>query len=424
MKLVLSLFLVISFQNLVLGSVCGSAKSKNCIILSLNDSFSDVSLPDLNGKTSLQIKGGNLTSFGLRLSNQLKSVQKLQLGPLGLQELYVNPDITDLTATDNQIHVVRFKTSGGAYKLQQLDLQRNRLTHLDGFEVLTNLVELHLEDNELETLDFSVFALMQNLKELHLDRNLLTMVMTTDGINLPELEYLSLAGNRLTKLNVGNWNFGSMTTWDVSSNDLIYVDGIDIVERFSSLQTVLLSRNGWHCKWLNDTMQMFEANSVNVGDADMGCLNTSGEICCASDEISVDNGWERLGNLTNDQQQIRKDLERKIKGIQMDQEDKFRELSRLLNDLQEKSNIPIMAPEESFDKVNFDALTKQAVQLKSNLEKEKNTQEEKQMTNDKLIKNLEFTILQLRKALHHEMGKISGLQKQFKLLRENTSRAK
>lgn len=426
MKLFCCLILVASFHNLALASKCVQSQSKNCVVLSVtspDDSSNEATLPDLYGKTSLQIKGGSLTTFGEKLSNQLKSVQKLQLGQLGLQELFLNAELLDVTATDNQIHAVKFKSTDGNFKLQKLDLQRNRLKHLSGFEVLTNLLELHLEDNQLESLDFDVFEQMRHLKELHLDRNQLSTVVATSSIDLPALDYLSMAGNRLTKLDVSSWNFASLTKWDVSSNELIYVDGIDIDKQFPSLQTIFLAKNGWHCKWLNNSLDMFQLNSVTVGDQDEGAeCDKHGGICCVSVEVLVDTGLDRLESMTKDQENLRKELEKNLEDMEVYQDDQLENLRNLLKDLQEKSKMPLTAPSEPFNMEELAMLRNRTEQLKSLLQKELQTSKQQKQASEKSVKNLEYTILQLRKSLQHEVGKISGLQKQFKLLRETTNK--
>lgn len=425
MKLFCCFVLALSFQtSLVLGSRCQKLESKNCIVLTLAplDGLSgEISLPDLSGKTSLQIKGGNLTAFGEKLSNQLGSVQKLHLGPLGLREIFLKADLLEVTAADNQIHVVKFGSSTGKYLLEKLDLRRNRLKHLAGFEVLTDLIELQLEDNQLETIDFGVFERMKSLTKLNLGRNHITKLEAIRAINLPNLEYLSFAGNRLAKFNVSIWKFDSLTTWDVSSNDLIYFDGLDVGQQFPSLSTVMLSGNGWHCNWLSDSLKMLGDNSVNVGDKDErnDCEKLEG-ICCDSLDIFANSGDDKVAAIKNDQEGMREEWSTNLEKIKINQNIKLRELKTLLDELQEKSSISL-TPSEPFNAEEFTQLTELAKQLKASIQNELDACESRSTSNEKTVKSLEYTILQLRKLLQREAQKISNLQDQFKLLRETTN---
>lgn len=428
MKLLCCLFVAVSLHTAVLGSKCQKSESKNCIVFELtpllDGSSDEVSLPNLNGKTSLQIKGGNLASFGEKLSNQLGSVRKLQLGPLGLKELFLNADLLELTASDNEINVVKFKSSAGKYDLEKLDLRMNRLKTLVGFEVLTGLIELRLEDNQLETVDFGVFEQMVKLKDLHLERNQIVKVEAIKVINLPQLDYFSLAGNRLTKLNAGMWKFDSLTTWDVSFNDLIYVDGLDGLQQFQSLQTVMLSGNGWHCQWLRHSLEVFGDNSVKVGDKDdrTDCAKF-GNICCDSVEM-LDNSGDKLTTIEREQKKMKDDWKKKFDEMGREQTGKLERLTTLLNDLQAKSNTPPALPSEPLDMAKFSKLTEQIEQLKASIKNELDASKSRSTSNERSVKTLENTISQLRKSLQHEVRKIATLQQQFQLLRETTNQPK
>ncbi|EAT47450.1 AAEL001402-PA [Aedes aegypti] len=423
MKIFYCAVLVVSLWSHVLGSQCLQPQSKNCIITSVDGSSDQFSLPNLSGKTSLHIKGGSLTNFGERLSNQLGSVQKLHLGPIGLKEIFLKADLLEVNAMNNEIHVVRFKPSEKRYKLEKLTLQGNRLKQLTGFEVLTSLAELHLEDNQLETIDFSVFAQMANLKELHLERNLLTRVESLNVISLPKLENLSLAGNKLTKLDVTNWNFESLEIWDVSSNELIYIDGMNIEAHFHSLQTFYLSGNEWHCRWLSDSLSMFNNSGVHVGDEDKrDDCDKLGDICCASVETLAESGDDKLGAIKKDQEAIREDLDNRIKDINESYDEKIKDLAKLLDNLQEKSKTPPTVPTGTFNTEEFKELTSKAMELKTLLKHELSRIEYENKTNEISVKTLEQTILELRRSLQRVAGNVSAVQKQFKLLRENTNK--
>lgn len=212
--------------------------------------------------------------------------------------------------------MVKFKSNNADYKLQLLDLRENRLRNLDGFEVLVELRELHLEGNGLETVNLLVFNGMSNLEKLFLERNQLTTVLATESIELPALEYLSLSGNKLTNLEVTNWQLESLTEFDLSSNDLVYINGLE--KQFPSLHTISVAKNWWDCLWLEDFLQHPNVSSVDIKFQDENCEGKQNvnNICCIAlidTTITGEDEVRKLSSLEKNQNSLREALEKGFK---------------------------------------------------------------------------------------------------------------
>ncbi|XP_065082062.1 protein lap4-like [Ochlerotatus camptorhynchus] len=405
---------------------CLREDSKKCVIVSFSllDPPQEVILPTLKGKSTLQIKRGKLDAFSEKLANQLGTVEKLQLGPLELKKIFLNPQLLELTAGGNQIHKVEFPTVDSRFKLQVLDLSSNQLNDLTGFEKLLNLRELHLEDNAIQSVDLHVFKSMKKLEKLFLDRNQITTVKATERFELPVLEYLSISGNQIEKLDVTNWQLDSLTQWDVSTNKLIKIDG-KLEERFPSLQTISVAKNEWHCMWLEDTLQRFSESFIMVQDRDEDCEGISpANICCVPEhniDPANDGRLNELKNLENTQEDFRATYESQLGKLKSDNDSKLKALeSRLkkLKELEKKKNEDPAAGDSNPMKSKFESLKQAFQNTESLLEQERQLWSKKQKENDVAQRKLWHTILELKRSREPYIKHIAELQAQFQGLRD------
>lgn len=168
---------------------------------------------------------------------------------------------------------------------------------------------------------------------------------------------------------------------------------------------------------------MFGDNSVRVGDKDQqrhDCKMDS-DICCYPVESFDSNGAEKLKAIETDQTKMREELSKKLEDIRSKHDKKLDELKKLLEDLKQKSNAPQTAPSEPFNGAEFNTLRELAVGLKASIQNEMKTCNSRSASNANTVRNLEYTILQLRKSLQHEVNRIAALREQFKLLRDTTN---
>lgn len=399
---------------------CIRQESTKCIIpnVVVTDISDEILLPDLSNKTTLQIKSGNLSFFDEKICSQLGSVEILHLGMLGIKELLLQAQLVEVKAASNEIAKISF-ASDEDYKLQFLDLAGNRLSSVEDFERLNNLVELNLRGNLLTEVKFETFANMEALKTLILAENQLKTIQTTSQVSLPELTFLSLAGNKLDYLNVSNWDFESLMTLEVSSNQLIKIDSID--DHFPSLSHVSLAANSWYCTWLEELLKNFTTNSVTLTDKDTNCIGPS-DICCIPDidtNLSYDESFQRLEKLEKNQSKVQHELQTKIEKLGVDQNQKLTSLKNRLEELFAKDSTMVsIAASETMDKDGFVLLRGKVDNLKATVEDEVEQFRKRNDGNTDIQRKLGFAIVELRRSLAGETKKLHEVQAQFNLLKE------
>lgn len=405
-----------------LAVTCLRGESKKCVIPSIEDPLQNVVLPDLKDKTALQVKSGKVSFISEAFCSQLDSIVKLQLGSLKVEKLFLSPRLEEVDVGGNQISTVLFK-EGAEYSTEILDMTNNRLTSLAGFEVLVNLTELRLDSNLLETVDMSLFQSMTKLKRLNLGNNKITTVLTPTSTKLLELEYIKLAGNSISRLNVQNWEFESLTELDLSSNNLVHVEYLK--ERLPSLHHISLAKNGWHCAWLDDVLKYFDTAFVTVKDSDKECEGLSpSNICCVAEfePNSYDESFTKLDALEKTQKKLQPELEQKIREFETGQSRKISEVKVMLESLlTTQANYALLTPggDEQLNKGQFSAIKERVANIKAILEEEQKRFQKQKDDNAKIQRKLGFTIVELRNALERETKKVTELQAQFNLLKDH-----
>ncbi|XP_055538822.1 uncharacterized protein LOC129726156 [Wyeomyia smithii] len=382
---------------------CLRGDSPKCIIptIIITDNTDEVILPNLSNKTMLQIKSGNISNFGKTIGSQLGNVEVLHLGMLGIKELQLKPQLTEVSAENNEISLIDLG-SGEGYKTKVLHLAKNRLSNLDGFEKLVHLVDLNLMGNLLKEINLKTFESMTSLKTLNLADNQLTTILADSKIALPELDFLSLSGNKLQKLDVLYWDFESLTTLDVSSNQLIEIASIE--DHFPSLSYISLAGNSWYCMWLEELLANFTKNFVVVKDRDRDCEGMSpSNICCIAEldtNSSYDESFQKLDELEKKQSKLELNLQTKIQDFESSQNRKLNEVKTRLEELMstDLSEIPTTASDIT-DKAGFAQLKGKVENLLLTVEDEVAKFEKRNKENSDAQRRLGFAIVDLKRAL-------------------------
>ncbi|XP_055611038.1 uncharacterized protein LOC129757766 [Uranotaenia lowii] len=424
---ILGAFLLTANAATLTGSVTGSCHkedSKKCVIQSITvtSDSQQVLLPDLKGKHTLQIKGGNIGSFSQQICDQMPdSVKKLQLGSLDIQEFYLKPNLEEVEAERNGIVIVNFD-SAKSYATEILKLSGNKLNNLNGFEKLTQLQELHLSSNKLDTVNMATFAAMTRLERLYLDQNEITSIITTEPISLPNLDFLSIADNKISRLDVVHWKFDSLTSLDISGNDLVRIEGL--TEHLVTLQSITFARNAWHCMWLKDILSHFNASYVHITDSDEGCEGISpANICCLVDpELggTYDENFQQLEKLEKEQTSMQKRFEDKFRSIVSEFQPKLNSLESQLKDLigKQATGTPVSDQDNLFQN-DFGKLKNGLHGAKNDLTEQIKLFKDQVETNRRTERQLRFTILELKRSLERETKKIAELQAQFGLVKDH-----
>lgn len=288
--------------------------------------------------------------------------------------------------------------------------------------MLVNLQELRLDSNLLETVDLSVFQTMTKLRRLNLGNNKITTVLAPSSVQLLELEYLKLARNSISKLDVNNWDFESLTELDLSSNNLVHVEKLK--ERLPSLQTISIANNGWHCDWLDDILKYFDSAFVSIKDSDTECEGLSpSNICCVAEyeAHTYEESFTRLDSLEKSHKKLQPDLEQKIREFETKQSQKISEVKVMLDSLLTKqASLALLAPTgDDLDKGQFTTIKDKVANIKATLEEERKRFEKQKEDNAKIQRKLGYTIVELKRALERETKKVAELQAQFTLLKDH-----
>uniref|UniRef100_A0A1Q3F4G8 Leucine-rich repeat protein n=2 Tax=Culex tarsalis TaxID=7177 RepID=A0A1Q3F4G8_CULTA len=202
------------------------------------------------------------------------------------------PTLLQLSAENNLIEQLIIdelhEEAATEYRLQYLNLANNRLRSIRELKDLQALKELRLDDNLLEYIEMDTFAGMSKLKKLSLSKNRINAIATTDPIELPSLEFFSLAHNNLTKLAVGNWKLLQLTDLKLNDNRLISLD-VDNFDQFVSLEKLSIAGNSWYCFWLSKAIKNI-GRYVALNGKDEECPATMpiDDICCSMTVVSED----------------------------------------------------------------------------------------------------------------------------------------
>ncbi|XP_008493414.1 transforming growth factor beta activator LRRC32 [Calypte anna] len=200
-----------------------------------------------------------------------------------------------LNLSKNCLQAFSVSYDSSLISLTVLDLSSNALQSLllDA-GTLSNLKELHIQNNHLQTLPFDIFSSLPTLRLLHLQSNNISLCSMYSGlakqrlageesgcvsfVDSPALQYLDLADNMLTLLPAYTFYKTSLVVLDLSMNpglqievkalsglekslEYLYLHGNSLVDLnidlpcFSHLKHLNLSENqlNWLPKWGSDS---------------------------------------------------------------------------------------------------------------------------------------------------------------------------
>ncbi|XP_058464724.1 leucine-rich repeat transmembrane protein FLRT3-like [Malaya genurostris] len=401
---------------------CTRDESTKCVIPNIIGDSAEIQLPDLSNKTILQLKSGKIDQFNERFNNQLGTVTKLHIGMLGIKTFVLHPALIEIRLEGNEITSFRLESDTDGYKVEILDLSKNQLTGLDGFEKMSSLKELNLKSNNLEMINMKTFETMTTLSKLDISGNRISTILATSSLPLPVLDSISLAGNKLEKLDVTNWEFESLTSLDVSSNDLVHISGLH--DRFPSLTEIFLSHNAWYCTWLDETLANFTSSYVAVKDSDKDCegLSPSNICCLAEHEANVttyDESFKKLDQLEQKQSTLLQELDSKIRKFETEQSDRLSGVHQQLEDLLKKEQIvPSAALGNNTDQETLTTVKMRLNEIESNVENEIRKLDKQNLLNSGNQRKLGIAIIELKRSLERESKKMIELQSQFTLLKD------
>ncbi|XP_052893907.1 leucine-rich repeats and immunoglobulin-like domains protein 3 [Anopheles moucheti] len=128
-------------------------------------------------------------------------------------------------------------------KLQELNLNNNRLQRLPVLRGVRNLTKLFVSNNEIETIDMEALAGLPSLKFLDLSRNAIQEVQYSSFPVKNNLQYLNLNFNKLSTLTKGTFDrLQSLKRLEISSNGLEEVQSLTF-QNLNQLKSLKLNNN-------------------------------------------------------------------------------------------------------------------------------------------------------------------------------------
>ncbi|XP_053676816.1 uncharacterized protein LOC128726984 [Anopheles nili] len=265
---------------------------------------------------ALQMVNGSIPDFSRTLGQKLPNVQDLTVDGMGVQRLFIWPELELLSARKNAIRVVDFASA--AHRLRSLQLDDNELSSVPPFGSRFNELQyLSLDGNRLEQVALDAFSKLAQLQSLSIARNRLFSVVLTENVLPPvvqnikflKLKTLSFADNRLLTLNISGWELPSLASLNLARNNLyLLFDTPQQLSQFTTLQQLSYAGNDWNCEWLSDAQfalgsLTFRADHDQSGRCEQERMRTLRGICCyepAEQNLTHDpfeTRWEQLAGL-------------------------------------------------------------------------------------------------------------------------------
>ncbi|XP_035784790.1 uncharacterized protein LOC118462840 [Anopheles albimanus] len=262
---------------------------------------------------------GQIPHFSAELARKLPRVEDLSLVGMGVRKLLVWRSLKHLSAYNNSIETLEFDDglsakAGTEYELTSLVLNGGLLKTVPPLGSRFNRLKLlSLDNNLLEEVKLEDFLGLTQLQSLSLASN--RLIKVEFGASLPDhagfalfkLMHLSLAGNQLLTLNVTGWELGSLASLDLSANNLYLLAGN--LDSLAALKELRYAQNDWNCEWLSKVQLHLTSEAITIADREPAgrCAESSMKelqgICCyehAELDYSTDvfgTRWEQLAGL-------------------------------------------------------------------------------------------------------------------------------
>ncbi|XP_018576426.1 chaoptin-like [Anoplophora glabripennis] len=241
-------------------------------------------LTELQGDTFYGLE--SLKTLDLSSSNIGMCDDKSFVGLKSLEVLYLQNN--SLTAIESQL------VFGSLSSLLDLHLEHNNISSIDmkSFSGLKKLLRLHLQGNNLEDIPIGAFQYLTTLKDLNLSNNLIQLLKTGALSNLQSLESLDLSDNELVNLDYVDIFFSlkQLQTVRFDGNHLKQFDFRRFLVNLKKIKYVGISYNKWKCDTLSYMIESFNNRSIGykpdrpVFDNDnidgVGCVDLCKFVYC------------------------------------------------------------------------------------------------------------------------------------------------
>lgn len=157
------------------------------------------------------------------------------------------PNVTDLYSEDfiGAINLIELRLEKNKIKVIRADVFTTGKSVVENGETvfpLHKLIELHLQQNEISTIEDNSFYDLINLKIIDLSQNQLKVINRLTLAGLPALEELNLRKNQIESIADGALNFPHLDTLNLSRNKLKRLSD-DIFQQLPVVGWIYLSNN-------------------------------------------------------------------------------------------------------------------------------------------------------------------------------------
>ena len=227
----------------------------NITELELNGTFSDINLDDLVNLEKLTLSGRIGDEFNFELfKNFCNHLQDLTIHIKDLDDEiisklfygYTFPYLVKLYIKESQVTKLKEKMFNRFPMLQSLTMHENRelrRIESDAFSSLTNLVELDLHRNCIESINQKHFSQLNNLKSIDLYNNRIKCIEENSFSSLKNLTKLDLSVNGLRELNPNLFiGLGNLKYLNLRDNGLKKFD-LSIFDYIGNIEEIILAYN-------------------------------------------------------------------------------------------------------------------------------------------------------------------------------------
>jgi Leucine-rich repeat (LRR) protein len=219
----------------------------------------------------------------LKLRNLDLSHNEITVLPLAIFDGLRNLKVFKMN--NNQLKYLEVSSSHVAHSVLRLDLSNNNLNDVTNLMDFEKIEDLDLSGNRKLDLTLLLCNTLTNLLSLTLNNANIKLENFQFLAPLKKLmERLSIADNNFHELNISilpnlpNLNYLNLK----QHNSVKLLDHTIMKNRFPQLKTIIISPNGWSCKFLKDMISYF--NEVKID-----WLNKNEADCHANDEHSKTN---------------------------------------------------------------------------------------------------------------------------------------
>jgi Leucine-rich repeat (LRR) protein len=199
----------------------------------------------------------------LKLRNLDLSHNEITVLPLAIFDGLRNLKVFKMN--NNQLKYLEVSSSHVAHSVLSLDLSNNNLNDVANLINFEKIEDLDLSGNRKLDLTLLLCNTLTNLLSLTLNNANIKLENFQFLAPLKKLERLSIADNNFHELNISTLpNLPNLNYLNLKQhNSVKLLDHYILKNRFPQLKTIIISPNGWSCKFLKDLISYFNEAKID-----------------------------------------------------------------------------------------------------------------------------------------------------------------